>query len=81
MKEDPTADSAENTPQPELSQAEIDAMTAGNPDDSIPPRFPVDSVLLIDGDNDPHVPPDVRPTRHTLVRVFLRPGAKMPRTL
>lgn len=71
----------ENTPQTELSQAEIDAATAGNPDDSIPPRFPVDSVLLIDGDNDPHVPPDVRPTRHTLVRVFLRPGAKMPRTL
>lgn len=71
----------ENTPQSELSQAEIDAAAAGNPDDSIPPRFPVDSVLLIDGDNDPHVPPDVRPTRHTLVRVFLRPGAKMPRTL
>lgn len=71
----------ENTPQPELSQAEIDAAAAHNPDDSIPPRFPVDSVLLIDGDNDPHVPPDVRPTRHTLVRVFLRPGAKMPRTL
>jgi hypothetical protein len=48
---------------------------------AIPPRFPVDSVLLIDGDNDPHVPPDVHPTRYTLVRVFLRPGAKMPRTL
>jgi len=40
-----------------------------------------DSVLLIDGDNDPHVPPDVHPTRFTLVRVFLRPGAQMPRTL
>ncbi len=45
------------------------------------PREPVDSVLLIDGDNDPHVPPHVAPTRHTLVRVFLRPGATMPRTL
>lgn len=44
-------------------------------------QSPLDSVLLIDGDNDPHVPPDVRPTRFTLVRVFLRPGAKMPRTL
>jgi hypothetical protein len=57
------------------------AAMAGNPDSSIPPRFPIDSVLLIDGDNDPHVPSDVNPTRHTLVRVFLRPGAKMPRTL
>ncbi len=45
------------------------------------PRHPIDSVLLIDGDNDPHLPPDVTPTQHTLVRVFLRPGAKMPRTL
>jgi hypothetical protein len=54
---------------------------AHNPDSSAPPRYPLDSVLLIDGDNDPHVPPDVHPTRHTLVRVFLRPGAKMPRTL
>ena len=42
---------------------------------------PVDSVLLIDGDNDPHFPPDFPITVHTLVRVFLRPGAKMPRTL
>jgi len=81
MNDDSTADMAENEPQNELSRAELEAATAGNPDDSIPPRFPVDSVLLIDGDNDPHVPPDVRPTRHTLVRVFLRPGAKMPRTL
>src|ERR1700756_2533056 len=81
MKDDSTADTAEKTPQPELSQADIDAAPATTPYDSIPPRFPVDSVLLIDGDNDPHVPPDVHPTRHTLVRVFLRPGAKMPRTL
>jgi len=66
---------------PEMSAAELAAATAKNPDSSIPPRYPVDSVLLIDGDNDPHVPPDVHPTRHTLVRVFLRPGAKMPRTL
>ena len=49
--------------------------------DSAPPRSPVDSVLLIDGDNDPHVPPDAHVTRHTLVRVFLRPGAKLPRNL
>jgi hypothetical protein len=81
MNDESTAEQAENASEPQLSQAEIDAATASNPDDSIPPRFPVDSVLLIDGDNDPHVPPDVRPTRHTLVRVFLRPGAKMPRTL
>lgn len=66
---------------PELTPAELAAAVAKNPDSSIPPRYPVDSVLLIDGDNDPHVPPDVHPTRHTLVRVFLRPGAKMPRTL
>ncbi len=42
---------------------------------------PVDAVLLIDGDNDPHFPPDFPITPHTLVRVFLRPGAKMPRGL
>jgi hypothetical protein len=81
MKDESTAEKAENAPEPVLSQAEIDAAAANNPDDSIPPRFPVDSVLLIDGDNDPHVPPDVHPSRHTLVRVFLRPGAEMPRTL
>ena len=46
-----------------------------------PNQTSLDFVLLIDGDNDPHVPPDVHPTRHTLVRVFLRPGATMPRTL
>ena len=40
-----------------------------------------DSVLLIDGDNDPHLPPDFTITANTLVRVFLRPGAKMPRPL
>ena len=74
------ADEAEPS-NPEYSEAELAAAIAKNPDSSIPPRYPVDSVLLIDGDNDPHVPPDVHPTRHTLVRVFLRPGAKMPRTL
>ncbi len=43
-------------------------------------RF-ADSVLLIDGDNDPHLPEDFPITPTTLVRVFLRPGAKMPRPL
>jgi hypothetical protein len=83
MNDDSTPEKAEDVPEPyaEMSPAEIEAATAKNPDSSIPPRYPVDSVLLIDGDNDPHVPPDVHPTRHTLVRVFLRPGAKMPRTL
>jgi hypothetical protein len=41
----------------------------------------VDSVLLIDGDNDPHLPPEFVITQHTLARVFLRPQAKMPRGL
>ncbi len=45
------------------------------------PRSAVENVLLIDGDNDPHVPPDARVTRSTLVRVFLRPGALLPRNL
>jgi hypothetical protein len=44
-------------------------------------RDAVDSVLLIDGDNDPHLPPDFALGERTLVRVFLRPGAKTPRTL
>lgn len=43
--------------------------------------YTVDSVLLIDGDNDPHLPPDFPITDRTLVRVFLRPLAVMPRTL
>jgi hypothetical protein len=87
MNDDMTAAPAEDAPEPqaaaapEMSAEEVAAATARNPDSSIPPRYPVDSVLLIDGDNDPHVPTDVHPTRHTLVRVFLRPGAKMPRTL
>jgi hypothetical protein len=88
MNDNDSASTAENQDSPlagsapqEPSAEEIAAATAGNPDSSIPPRFPIDGVLLIDGDNDPHVPPDVHPTRHTLVRVFLRPGAKMPRTL
>ncbi|MBI3553040.1 MAG: hypothetical protein HY077_11045 [Elusimicrobia bacterium] len=41
----------------------------------------VDSVLLIDGDNDPHFPPDFPITPRTVVRVFVRTGAKMPRGL
>jgi len=41
----------------------------------------VDAVLLIDGDNDPNVPPDYPLTPNTLVRVFLRPQAAMPRSL
>lgn len=67
--------------QPALSAAELAEATAANPDSSQPPRHPIEHVLLIDGDNDPHVPTDVKPNRHWLVRVFLRPGAKMPRTL
>jgi hypothetical protein len=77
MNEDIVAEQATQT----LSETEIAEAIKGNPDDSLPPRHPVESVLLIDGDNDPHVPPDVKPNRHMLVRVFLRPGAKMPRTL
>src|SRR5262245_20079271 len=46
----------------------------------IPPG-PIDSVLLIDGDNDPHLPPDFPITDRTLIRVFLRQAAKMPRGL
>ena len=41
----------------------------------------VDSVLLIDGDNDPHLPEDFPLGPGTLVRVFLRPKATLPRTL
>ena len=41
----------------------------------------VDSVLLIDGDNDPHLPADFPLGPGTLVRVFLRPKATLPRTL
>lgn len=44
-------------------------------------RGPADAVLLIDGDNDPHVPPDFRITPWTIIRVFLRPGVKMPASL
>lgn len=65
----------------ELTAAEISSAIATNPDSSIVPEYPIKNVLLIDGDNDPHVPPDAGVTRWTLVRVFLRPGAKMPRTL
>lgn len=41
----------------------------------------INSVLLIDGDNDPHLPPDFQISERALVRVFLRTGAKMPRGL
>ena len=41
----------------------------------------VDSVLLIDGDNDPHLPPEFPLTQSTLVRCFVRPGATVPRGL
>ncbi len=41
----------------------------------------VDAVLLIDGDNDPHLPEDFALTDSTLVKVFLRPKATLPRTL
>jgi len=41
----------------------------------------VDSVLLIDGDNDPHLPADFILGSGTLVKVFLRPKATLPRTL
>src|SRR5579884_3209844 len=41
----------------------------------------VETVLLIDGDNDPHIPPDFVLTQNTLVRVFLRPDGKLPRPL
>ena len=45
------------------------------------PTKPVDAVLLIDADNDPHMPPEFTTTEHTLVRLFMRPGAKVPRGL
>lgn len=70
-----------DAPGASFSAEETASMIASNPSAPLPAQTPLDSVLLIDGDNDPHVPPDVRPTRFTLVRVFLRPGAKMPRTL
>ena len=41
----------------------------------------IDAVLLIDGDNDPHLPPDFTITPHSLVRVFLRTGAFLPKGL
>lgn len=58
-----------------------DAAPYADPGAYTMPRSPIENVLLIDGDNDPHVPPDARVTRHTLVRVFLRPGALLPRNL
>ncbi len=58
-----------------------DTTPYAEPEVYVMPRSPIENVLLIDGDNDPHVPPDARVTRSTLVRVFLRPGALLPRNL
>ena len=41
----------------------------------------VDSVLLIDADNDPHMPSDFTLSQATLVRVFLRPKAALSKSL
>ena len=41
----------------------------------------VDGVLLIDADNDPHMPSDFPLSAATLVRVFLRPKAALSRAL
>ena len=41
----------------------------------------VDSVLLIDADNDPHMPSDFTLSQATLVRVFLRPKAALSKAL
>ncbi|MBI5596306.1 MAG: hypothetical protein HY928_09495, partial [Elusimicrobia bacterium] len=46
-----------------------------------PSHGPIDSVLLIDGDNDPHFPTGYEATERTLVRVFLRQSAETPRAL
>ncbi len=62
-------------------QPVFDTTPYAEPEAYTTPRSPIENVLLIDGDNDPHVPPDARVTRHTLVRVFLRPGALLPRNL
>jgi len=62
-------------------QPVYDTTPYAEPEAYTQPRSPIESVLLIDGDNDPHVPPDARVTRSTLVRVFLRPGALLPRNL
>ncbi|MEQ1920343.1 MAG: hypothetical protein ABL955_14225, partial [Elusimicrobiota bacterium] len=59
----------------------FDTTPYAEPEAYTAPRSPIENVLLIDGDNDPHVPPDARVTRSTLVRVFLRPGALLPRNL
>lgn len=62
-------------------QPVYDTTPYAEPEAYTAPRSPIENVLLIDGDNDPHVPPDARVTRSTLVRVFLRPGALLPRNL
>ena len=45
------------------------------------PMGAIDSVLLIDGDNDPHLPPEYEVGERTLVRVFLRMSATIPKAL
>jgi hypothetical protein len=45
------------------------------------PEALIDNVLLIDGDNDPHLPADFPISERSLVRVFLRLGGKIPRQL
>ncbi|MBI4422760.1 MAG: hypothetical protein HY554_03480 [Elusimicrobia bacterium] len=58
-------------------------MTTGNSEPLAAAAEPgtIDSVLLIDGDNDPHLPPNFEVSDRALVRVFVRMGAKLPRTL
>ena len=75
-----TADNLADTAPMGTDQAD-QTMYQDNPNSAAQPLSPIDGVLLIDGDNDPHVPPDARVTRYTLVRVFLRPGALLPRNL
>ncbi|MDX6770559.1 MAG: hypothetical protein SF051_13575 [Elusimicrobiota bacterium] len=76
------APAPEPAPAPETAPApQYDTTPYEDPGVYTVPRSPIENVLLIDGDNDPHVPPDARVTRHTLVRVFLRPGALLPRNL
>ncbi|MDE2040372.1 MAG: hypothetical protein KGO96_12915 [Elusimicrobia bacterium] len=54
---------------------------ADTPPSKPAPEPLVDAVLLIDGDNDPHLPADFPIGERTLVRVFLRQAAKTPRGL
>ena len=52
-----------------------------NTDKETPRAGLVDSVLLIDADNDPHMPSDFPLSQATLVRVFLRPKATLSKAL